>query len=148
MKTMLRKLRGLLGTAVIWGLGWFGLSGAYWGVTLFGDVTARLLMGVAIGFGVAGALCGAGFSLVLGVAERKHTFDELSYRRLATWGALGGLLLGGPLLVWMGLGSDPRLFAMLAGFGSASAAGTLALARRADDAALLPRDRSSPTLGP
>ena len=145
---MLRKLRGLLGTAVIWGVGWFGLSAAYFGVTLFGDISMQLLLQVAVAFGVAGAFCGAGFSTVLGIAERKHTFDELSYVRLAAWGALGGLLWGAPLLAFLGAATQPQLFAMLALFGSGSAAGTLALARRADDRAVVQADRSSLTLGP
>ena len=79
---------------------------------------------------------GAFFSVVLGVAERHRTFEEMSLPRFAGWGAVGGLLLA---MLWLfGSGPPPALGEMLgtgvvmALMGAGSAAGSLALARRAD----------------
>ena len=44
-------------------------------------------------------LAGATFSSVLGIAERRRTFEEMSLPRFAFWGAVGGLLLSMLLLL-------------------------------------------------
>jgi O-antigen/teichoic acid export membrane protein len=41
-----------------------------------------------------GFLCGAVFSAVLGIAEGRRRFDELSLSRVVAWGAVSGLLVG------------------------------------------------------
>jgi hypothetical protein len=40
-----------------------------------------------------GFIGGALFSIVLGIAGRRHRFEDLSVPRFAAWGALGGLLV-------------------------------------------------------
>lgn len=136
MGTLLRKLKAVMGTAVIWGAGWFSLSALWFGVKYFGAIGIGTLGTVAAIFGATGALVGAGFAVLLGVAEGRHSFEELSYRRLAGWGAAGGLLVGIPLGLWLGISSPLTTFGLLALFGAGSAAGTLAIARRAEDRAL------------
>lgn len=91
---------------------------------------------------IPGFIGGALFSVVLGVAGRRRRFDELSIPRFAAWGALGGLLVSlVPItMVAMGLATPRagldmwRTTAAIAGplvlLGAASAAGSLALARR------------------
>jgi hypothetical protein len=133
---LLRKLKAMMATAVLWGTGWFGVSALWFGVKYFGAIGIGTLGTVAGIFGVTGAMVGAGFAVVLGVAEGKHSFEELSYRRLAGWGAAGGLLVGVPLGLWLGIASPLTTFGLLALFGAGSAAGTLAIARRAEDRAL------------
>lgn len=115
--------------------------GLTWGAAWFGAGMVLLLI-VGIGaadvpfplfFGLLGFLAGALFSVILGIAERRHRFEEMSLPRFAGWGALGGFMLavvvavvavgGDPGLEILGLGS---LFALA---GGGSAAGTLALGR-------------------
>jgi len=110
--TWLRSIRGALGMGLTWACGW--------------------------------ALAGLG----IGVAARHRRFDELSLPRVAVWGALGGLLLAcfPALLGLVGLAHLReglewwRLTAMVAGptilLGSASATGSLMIARKAERQAL------------
>lgn len=76
------------------------------------------------------------------MAERRRTFEELSYGRIASWGAAGGVLLALPFSLLRG---DPALalvlIATLAGLGAGSASGWLALARRGDRPSLHEPDR-------
>jgi hypothetical protein len=41
-----------------------------------------------------GFLCGVIFSTVVGIAEGRRRFDELSLSRVGAWGAVSGLLVG------------------------------------------------------
>jgi len=74
-----------------WALGWFGagmgllLVGLAFGATA--DVPFPIL------FGLLGFVAGTAFSGVLGIAEGRRRFDEMSLPRFARWGAMGGLLL-------------------------------------------------------
>ena len=79
---------------------------------------------------------------------RGRAFDEISLLRFTIWGAFGGLLMWAPLALtlvgaagWSVGGTDLLELALtttvLALLGAGSAAGTLVLARRADDSALL-----------
>ncbi len=90
---------------------------------------------------MCGFVGGTAFSVVLSVAEGRRRFDEMSLLRFAAWGAVGSFLLAlpllllvlewGPLVDWFGVGG------VMALMGAGSAAGSLALARRADDRELL-----------
>jgi hypothetical protein len=109
---------------------------------------------------VPGFVGGTIFSFVLGIAARHRRFDELSVPRFAAWGAVGGLLLGlvpaaltaigmasGITNVWsLALTIAPPLVVLSAG----SAAGTLALARKAQSASVPPLESAStpPRVGP
>jgi hypothetical protein len=79
-----------------------------------------------------GFINGASFAAVLRIVEGRRRFDEMSLWRFAGLGAVGGLvvslLTGGGFVV---------AFTVL---GAGSAAGSLALARRADDPLLEPGD--------
>jgi hypothetical protein len=50
-------------------------------------------MWVAIG-AYPGFLCGVIFFALLGIAEGRRRFDELSLARVGAWGAVSGLLVG------------------------------------------------------
>lgn len=134
MSSLLRRLRGLVGMAVTWGAGWFGVSAVGWGIALWGQVPLGVVLNLAAGVGMAGAIAGAGFAVIVGIAERKHSFEEISFLRFAAWGALGGVLVGLPFigeLIYIGyLGP---FFGILGGLGATSAAGSLALARMGAD---------------
>ena len=73
------------------------------------------------------------------VTEGRHRFDEMSLPRFAFWGWLGVLLLSGSLAAIGALGQTTGIvtYGVLPLLGAGSAAGSLALARRADDRELL-----------
>jgi hypothetical protein len=99
---------------------------------------------------VPGFVGGALFSVVLGIGEHRRRFDELSVRRFAGWGALGGLLLtlipASAVLSGAATSADRgrELWALisilvvpLTTLSAVSAAGSLWLARRASQPATL-----------
>ena len=90
-------------------------------------------------FGLLGFLAGVTFSLILGIVERRRSFDQMSLPRFAAWGAAGGLALALPLGLSVGGGALPILVPIFALAGATCAAGTLALARSAQDGARLGR---------
>jgi hypothetical protein len=90
---LIRRLRGILGTAVAWGLGWSAIALPIFiavvpGSTLFGRVLPALRM--ASYAGMAGAVSGASFAVLVLVLERRRTLTAFSTRRAALWGALAG----------------------------------------------------------
>lgn len=154
MMRFLRGLRGAIGMGVAWGVGW-ALGGLL--VALTSVVTPFLPWDVFFGFwdapvlalAMPGFIAGVLFSGVLAITGRRHRFAELSLPRFALWGALGGLLLSllPGAMVAVGLASVEGgrftvlqltgiIVAPLVLLGAASAAGSLALARRAEAHAL------------
>jgi len=145
----LRRIRGAVGMGVTWAIGWSpvgALLGLVMGVGVLagsgfglGTIVARY---VAL-FATLGFFGGTIFSSVVRIAEGRRKFAELSSGRFAAWGALGGLILGVLAVTAgiLGLGGLTPLTATVAGaaslLGAGSAAGSLALARRAEDQALL-----------
>jgi drug/metabolite transporter (DMT)-like permease len=149
-----RRLRGAISMGLTWAFGWacigllIGVSsrlfpGAIW------DRFFEVFDAPLPAMGVPGFIGGAMFSLVLGVAARRRRFDELSIRRVALWGALGGLLVGlvPAAMVAVGLATLDatgagllRLTAVitvpLVALSSASASATFLLARRASNRTL------------
>lgn len=84
-----------------------------------------------------GFLAGAAFSGILGIFARRRRFDEMSLPRFAGWGALGGLLLSGIVALAAGPGAEILVLGpVFAAARAISAAGTLALARRAEERGL------------
>ncbi len=155
MTKWLRRIRGAVGMGLTWAAGW-----AVFGVLI--GVTSNLLPGLPWdaffeifdaplpALAVPGFFGGALFSTVLGVAGRRRRFDELSLPRFFAWGAMGGLLLSllPAALVAVGLASMEsgalglwQLTAIIGGpltvLCAVSAAGSLALARRAENRELL-----------
>lgn len=160
---VIRRIRAMLRTAVVWGAAWT-VPGLIWisvlalfqrdsspHVGLSGFVWTILL-----NWTVVGAISGAAFALVLSLAERRQSsLSALSMRRVVTWGAIGGAalpLVVLPLLPIVAPGLTRNLPALhdlssalrqaiLTGtvyglLGAVSAGASLHLARRADRAAL------------
>jgi len=133
MSRWLRRIRGAIGIGLTWAVAWLGAGLVLLVVVGPGaaDVPFPLF------FGLLGFLAGVTFSTVLGLVEGRRRFDQMSLPRFAMWGGVGGFLLslvmaallGGDLLLILG-----PLFALS---GAACAAGSLALARFAEDGALL-----------
>ena len=143
MKKWLRRIRGALGMGLTWAAGWGGLGAI---IALFGGGVAGVQFGVSVmvlTFGVMGFIGGVAFSVVLGIAGGRRRFDEMSLPRFAGWGAVGGLLTVGLILAGNGgVDSSPLLPVVILGsvvtlLAAGCAAGSLALARRADDRELL-----------
>lgn len=137
MNKWLRRIRGAVGMGLIWAAAWFGAG-----------VLLLLVVGPGaadvpfpLGFGMFGFLAGATFSGILGVLEGRRGFDQLSLPRFASWGAVGGLLLSGVFAAVAGLGGGVLMVLgpVFAVASAASAAGSLALARRAEDGLTLDR---------
>ena len=150
MKTWLRRLRGVVGMAVSWAVAWFPV-GAVLTLVVGGDSLADLLLVSSIVV-PAGLVGGAVFSVVLGLAEGRRRFHELSLPRFAGWGALGGILQAVILTVgWdVFLGGGPNLLPtmlVMAALCSGSSAGSLALARRAHAKELLEADSNVSDVG-
>ena len=145
MKKWLQRLRGALGIGVTWAVGWApvgALTGLITGIFLGGVPWGVIATNYAVMFGVLGLVGGTIFSTVLSLADGRRRFDQLSLPRFVGWGALGGLLLGGIAVTASLLGSGISILgAAIVGvstlLGAGSAAGTLAIARAADDQALL-----------
>jgi len=133
MKKWRRRIRGAIGMGLTWAIAWFGAG-----------LILLLVVGVGaadvpfpIGFGMFGFLAGATFSAVLGMVEGRRRFDQLSLPRFAGWGAVGGLLLSGIFVLAAALAGDTLEFLVVgpvfALSGAGSAAGSLALARMAEE---------------
>jgi len=140
MKKWLRRIRGAVGMGLTWAAAWFGF-GAVIGLVFFGVGVNAELFADALVFAVIGFIGGTTFSGVLGLTEGRRRFDELSLPRFAAWGAAGGLLVT-MLLLMLSTGAayappTALILGVAALLGAASAAGSLALARRADDKELL-----------
>ncbi len=151
----LKRIRGAIGTGVTWAVAW-AIAGVMIGVSsillpfLPWDAFFEVFDAPLPALAVPGFFGGVFFSIVLGIAGRRHRFSELSVPRFAAWGALGGLLLiAFPFaLVAVGLasteGSSTSAWQAIAVLGAplillsaVSAAGSLVLARRAEKRELL-----------
>lgn len=127
MRTWLR-IRGAIGMGLTWAAVWFAAGSVpRWVFGVDTDAPLPLI------FGVFGLIAGVVFSAVLALTERRRTFDEMSLPRFAGWGAISGLVLSGIFakagsLSW---GDVLALAPTLAVASAVSAAGSLAIARRA-----------------
>ena len=144
MKKWLKRIRGALGMGLTWATAWFGVGMIFLSaLVVFGTPPAGIGLAAVVAnsvlLAVAGFIGGATFSVVLGITEGRRRFDEMSLRRFAFWGAVGGLLVSMPLS-WVGgatLAEALGVGYVITLLGAGSAAGSLALARRADDRELL-----------
>jgi len=143
MHTGLRRVRGAVGMGLTWAAAW-GAAGA---IATLGFVLAtgsRPDAPFPIVFTVFGFIAGVLFSGVLGLVEGRRRFDQMSLARFAAWGAIGGLVLSTAFVLAVSLAGDPAFLwnlvvvgPLFAAAAAGSAAGSLALARRAKDRALL-----------
>lgn len=144
MRGWLRRIRGAIGMGLTWAVAWFGagmimLTGLFLATGSSGaDVPYPL------GFGAFGFVAGVTFSGVLGLVEGRRRFDQMSLPRFAWWGGVGGFLLAAIFVFAVALAEGFSFLPNLAFLGpifavagAGSAAGSLALARRAEDRELL-----------
>lgn len=155
MNKWLTRIRGAIGMGLTWAVGW-AVTGVLIGVSsillpgLPWEVFFEVFDAPLAALAVPGFFGGVVFSTVLGIAGRRHRFDELSLPRFAAWGALGGVLasLIPAAMVVTGLarvvGASPgplQFTAVIVGplalLSAGSAAGSLMLARKSEDRELL-----------
>jgi hypothetical protein len=128
MNSLLRKLRGLLGTGITWAVGWAIVMFLIGNIVLLvdpdsidaGEEPWRLALMVS----TVGFVSGSVFALFFAGAERRTKLTELSAWRAAWWGALGGGAL--PLLTAM----NDSIALNTIPLGAIFAASTVAIARR------------------
>ena len=133
MKTWGRRIRAAIGMALLWGAAWFGAGILLARVPGFdSDLPFALL------FGPLGFVTGLLFSGILLGIEGRRGFARTSLVRFAGWGAASGLLLSGIFVVGAALRGEAMwgeflVFGpALAIAGAVCAAGSLAVARRAE----------------
>ena len=127
MKWM-RRVRGALGMGLTWAVAWsaFGVL-PRWVFGVPGDLPFPIL------FGGLGFISGVIFSGILVLTEGRRRLDQMSLPRIAAWGAAGGLVIAALFVQGVHYGAAalvaiPTTFALAC---AASAAGSLALARKA-----------------
>jgi len=154
MKKWLRRIRGALGMGLTWAAAW----GAVGTIVMLGFLLrtgSRPDAPFPLMFGAAGFVAGLLFSGVLGLVDGRRRFDQMSLRRFAAWGAAGGFLLAATFVLAVSLSGDPGFLwnlvvvgPVFAAAAAGSAAGSLALARRARDRQLLEMTEDATAVGP
>jgi hypothetical protein len=125
MKGLLRRLRGIIGTGLTWAVGWAGIFSVLGVIFGAGSIPAVAVVGA-----FTGLVSGGAFAVILSIAERRHRLEDLSLWRTALWGGLGGILVAAAFSgSWENFWSFAATMAVSA---SASSAGTVAVAKRAD----------------
>lgn len=135
MTRWLRRVRGALLMGLIWAVIWMPV-GLLIGAVADPDGSMDepwILVGTYPGF-----LAGVLFSALLGVAARRRKLRELSVAKVARWGAFAGLAIGSVPFM-MGSPSERvswwlpfAVVTSITFLSSFSAAGSLVLAKRAD----------------
>jgi hypothetical protein len=133
MKNWWRRIRASVGMGLIWGVAWFGA-----GILLARVPGFHSDLPFALLFAPLGFVTGIIFSGILMGIEGRRGFDRASLSRYAAWGAASGLLLSGVFVLGAAL-RGAALWGEFLVFGpplaiasAVCAAGSLAIARRAD----------------
>lgn len=128
MTTWGRRIRGAIGMGLIWVAAWSAAGAVVARVPGYDSDLPFALLFAPFSF-VAGILC----SGILAVLEGRGRLDRLSLWRVAGWGAASGLLLSAIFPALRGDWGELLLFGpALALASAAGAAGSLAMARRAE----------------
>jgi hypothetical protein len=143
MKKWLRRIRGAIGMGLTWAAAW-GAVGTITMLVFLLVTGSRPDAPFPLIFGAFGFVAGVIFSGVLGLVEGRRRFDQMSLPRFAAWGATLGFLLSATIVLAVSRAGDPAFLWNLVVVGpifavaaAGSAAGSLALARRAHDRELL-----------
>ena len=152
MADFLRRLRGVLGTSVSWGVSWSGLGlvlhalalafgeTGFFGPGLFTDILTPGLMGF-----LGGGLFAGGFT----ISERRKTLRQVKVSTGALWGMVAGLIGPGSVMalvlaaVGLNVGDVVYFlptFLATGVLGAASGAAMTSLAKREPQALTEPED--------
>lgn len=144
--TILRRLRGALGTALVWGVGWFTAALAIVGTLRVTGITSPSWTEVlitAVRAGIIGGVSGVAFSSVIRLLYHGRRLSEISWVRFGIGGGvvagvfvpiflqLMNVLSGDGMVPWALVLDDIPLVMVL---GAAAAGGSLKLAQRATTA--------------
>lgn len=128
MRRFLRRLRGLIGSGVMWAGGFLVFMGVAWGFSApFHFFLEELPFLASVGFLMGGAYGG-----ILALAERNRRIEDLPLWRVGLWGALGSFVVIGGVSVVMGDFPGFALWSAMTGLSGAFAAGQVALAKRGE----------------
>ena len=133
MENWWRRIRAAIGMGLTWAAAGFGLGTLLARVPGFSSDLPFALLFAPLGF-----FSGIIFSGILVGIEGRRGFDRMSLSRFAGWGAVSGLLLSGIFVVGAALrgasvwGEFLVFGPVLTMAGAVCAAGSLALARRAE----------------
>ena len=152
MKKWLRRIRGAIKMGLSWGFAWFAAGMVL--LLIVGPGAADVPF--PLGFGMLGFLAGMSFSAVVVSLEGRRRFDQMSLPRFAGWGGLGGGLFGTFFVFAVAAFAEGATYIqnlvflapLFAALGAGSAAGLLALARRAESRALPDAGADAAELGP
>jgi hypothetical protein len=148
-----RRVRGFLGVMTTWGVAFSALAVISMTAVILGNPDVPLgfrhLPALALRGFLAGALAGGLFAALVAGRERSGSVSSMSPRRFALWGFVGGASL--PVITIAAAGGFAFLplaaivtSTLVSGaIGSAIAASTIALARRAPE---LPAEKVRPGL--
>ena len=146
MGKWLRRVRGAVGMGLLWALVWAPVA-VLIGTRIVDPDNSMDEMWFMVG-ALPGFLSGVAFSAVLGVAARRRRLDELTIARVGGWGAVAGLAIGILPFLLGDRGGSPMwplavvVIPTITLLSAASAAGSLALAQRAQGRELLERSAS------
>jgi hypothetical protein len=128
---VMRRIRGGVGIGLSWAFAWFAAGMIL--LLIVGPGAADVPF--PLGFGFLGFLAGVTFSGILGITERRRRFEQMSIGRFALWGGIGGVLFSLLFVPFAGLGlGGLALLGPIFGLsGAACAAGSLAIARKAEE---------------
>lgn len=130
MTDRIRKLRGLLGTGLTWGLGWAIVTAITGLVIGFFDPDSidpgESVLGMTAIVGFVGFVSGVAFGVLLSLAEGRKAVRDLSMSRAAVCGVSGASML--PVLTPM----NDSLLLLVCPLGAAFAAASVLIARRAE----------------
>ena len=152
MTTWLRRMRGAIGMGLAWAVAG-GVAGTMISLGFLVRTGSRPDAPFPIMFGVLGFVAGVAFSGVLRLVEGRRRFDQMSLSRFAAWGAAVGLALSGTFFLAVSRG-DPSFLRYFVAVGPVAAvvaagcaAGSLALARRAQDPESLESTKGGTAVG-
>lgn len=144
LSPLLRRLRGIGSTALLWATTWLVIGAAVGIATIrTTDFDERVaywpqLAAVLFLWSAWGAVSGVAFAVAVAVAERRVSLAELSMVRTAMWGGLGSAGVPAVFMLISYFQTGPRdivpyaiVVVSSASLGAALAAASLALARRA-----------------
>ena len=122
MRSLIRRIRGALGSALTWGLSWLGASlvlnsvvHLVWGFPL--PSPWQYILYSAVNSGITGFLTGGAFSAYLGLAYRNRTILDIRVGRFALGGAIVAGLLSPVINLSAGLWARASGLPLLAALG-------------------------------
>jgi hypothetical protein len=139
-----RRLRGVVGNALVWGAGWFTAAIAVGGIGHMVGIFPRVrwldVLGLGIRVGVVGVFAGAAFAGAIAVLYRGRRLSEISAVRFGIGGGLISALFIPPFLQLLNIlsGTGPIPWSLLLDdipmvtvLGGLAAAGSLKVAQLA-----------------